>query len=76
MKWAYVKFGGGFGIALIPATLTVAEFKAALGLDPESWVNVPTAALPLDEEAHLFDHITDYDTVTVGWRGLVRSVMA
>jgi hypothetical protein len=76
MKWAYVKFGGGCGIALIPATLTVAEFKAALGLDPESWVHVPTGVFPLDEDARLFDHIADYDTVTVGWRGLIRSVMA
>lgn len=65
MKWAYVKFGGGFGIALIPAALTVSEFKAVMGLDPTSWVNVPTAVLPLSEEEHLFDYIKDYDTVTV-----------
>jgi len=65
MKWAYLQFGSGSGVALIPAALTVAEFKAAMELDPASWVNVPSSLLPLGEEDLLFDYINDYDTVTV-----------
>lgn len=65
MKWAYLQFGSGFGVALIPAALTVAEFKTVMEFDPAGWVNVPSSLLPLGEEDLLFDYISDYDTVTV-----------
>lgn len=64
-KWVHIKARGylGFQTVIIWAGETVEQFKQLLGLDTETMVTVPTAALPLPDGAALFDFVKNFDTV-------------
>lgn len=70
MKWVYVRFRGlkshsryEFYLVPIPPELTVSQFRALWG--EESVVYVPTRMNPLSGQDRLYQHITEFDTITV-----------
>jgi hypothetical protein len=72
MKIIFVEFRGlkdhnpvEFCLTFIPPELTVSEFKSHLGEDSELVVYAPIRTLPLLDTALLYDHVRDWDTVTV-----------
>jgi len=64
-KWIHVKVNGYFGFqtVVVWAGETVEQFKQLLGLHEAIMVTVPTAGLPLREDANLFDYVKNFDTV-------------
>jgi hypothetical protein len=65
IKWIHVKTSGlcGFQTVVVWAGETVEQFKQLLGLHETIMVTVPTAGLPLPEEANLFDYVKNFDIV-------------
>ena len=64
-KWIHVHVKGlcGFQTVVVLAGVTVEQFKYILGCHAEAMVTVPAAALPLPNEANLFDFVQEFDTV-------------
>lgn len=64
-KWIHVKLKGlcGFQTVVVLAGVTVEQFKYILGCHAEAMVTVPATALPLPNEATLFDFVREFDTV-------------
>lgn len=67
VKWIHVEAQGflGFQTVAVWAGETVDQFKQLLGLDAGTTVTVPTAGLPLPEEARLFEFVKNFDTVVL-----------
>lgn len=66
-KWVHIKARGllGFQTVAVWAGETVEQFKQLLGLGDEMTVTVPTAGLPLPDDASLFNFVKNFDTVLV-----------
>ena len=64
-KWVHVRVNGlcGFQTVVVLAGVTVEQFKYILGCHAEAMVTVPATALPLPNEANLFDFVHEFDTV-------------